>query len=55
MVSCGAKHVLYNLAMVLINPGDEVPIPGPYRVTYPAQVEMAGGTGDYSDHGGDGI
>ena len=44
VVSCGAKHVLYNLAMVLINPGDEVIIPGPYWVTYPAQVEMAGGT-----------
>ena len=44
VVSCGAKHVLYNLAMVLINPGDEVLIPGPYWVTYPAQVEMAGGT-----------
>jgi aspartate aminotransferase len=44
VVSCGAKQVLYNLAMVLINPGDEVIIPAPYWVTYPAQVEMAGGT-----------
>jgi aspartate aminotransferase len=43
IVSCGAKHVLYNLAMVLVDPGDEVLIPGPYWVTYPAQVEMAGG------------
>jgi aspartate aminotransferase len=43
IVSCGAKHVLYNLAMVLIDPGDEVIIPGPYWVTYPTQVEMAGG------------
>jgi aspartate aminotransferase len=43
VVSCGAKHVLYNLARVLLNPGDEVIIPGPYWVTYPAQVEMAGG------------
>jgi aspartate aminotransferase len=43
MVSCGAKQVLYNLAMVLIDPGDEVIIPGPYWVTYPAQVVMAGG------------
>ena len=42
-MSCGAKHVLYNLAMVLIDPGDEVIIPGPYWVTYPTQVEMAGG------------
>jgi aspartate aminotransferase len=44
VVSSGAKQVLYNLAMVLINPGDEVLIPGPCWVTYPAQVEMAGGT-----------
>ena len=43
IVSCGAKHVLHNLTMVLIDPGDEVIIPGPYWVTYPAQVEMAGG------------
>lgn len=43
VVSCGAKHALYNLAMVLVDPGDEVIIPGPYWVTYPAQVEMAGG------------
>jgi aspartate aminotransferase len=43
VVSCGAKHALYNLARVLVNPGDEVLIPGPYWVTYPAQVEMAGG------------
>lgn len=44
VVSCGAKHVLYNLAMVLLDPGDEVLIPGPCWVTYPAQVAMAGGT-----------
>ncbi len=44
IVSCGAKHALYNLAMVLVDPGDEVIIPGPYWVTYPTQVEMAGGT-----------
>jgi aspartate aminotransferase len=44
VVSCGAKHSLYNLAMVLVGPGDEVLIPGPCWVTYPAQVEMAGGT-----------
>ncbi|GIX46697.1 MAG: aminotransferase [Candidatus Tectimicrobiota bacterium] len=44
IVSCGAKHALYNLAMVLVDPGDEVLIPGPCWVTYPAQVAMAGGT-----------
>ncbi|ETW99053.1 MAG: aspartate aminotransferase [Candidatus Entotheonella factor] len=44
VVSCGAKHVLYNLAMLLVGSGDEVIIPGPCWVTYPAQVEMAGAT-----------
>jgi aspartate aminotransferase len=44
VVSCGAKHVLHNLAMLLVGPGDEVMIPGPCWVTYPVQVEMAGAT-----------
>ena len=29
VVSCGAKHALYNMAMVLLEPGDEVIIPAP--------------------------
>lgn len=44
IVSCGAKHTLYNLTQVLINDGDEVIIPAPYWVTYPEQVSIAGGT-----------
>jgi aspartate aminotransferase len=44
IVSCGAKHALYNLAMVLVDPGDEVIIPAPYWVSYPAQIAMAGGS-----------
>lgn len=43
IVSCGAKQALYYLAMVLIDPGDEVLIPGPCWVSYPTQVVMAGG------------
>ncbi|MCX7913788.1 MAG: pyridoxal phosphate-dependent aminotransferase [Thermodesulfovibrionales bacterium] len=38
IVSCGAKHCLYNVAQVLYNPGDEVLIPSPYWVSYPDQV-----------------
>jgi aspartate aminotransferase len=41
-VTAGAKQALYNAAMVLFNPEDEVIIPQPYWVTFPAQVEMAG-------------
>ena len=44
VVSCGAKHVLFNLAMVLFQPGDEVVIPAPYWVSYPEQVRLAGAT-----------
>lgn len=38
MVSCGAKHSLYNIAQALYGPGDEVLIPSPYWVSYPDQV-----------------
>lgn len=38
IVSCGAKHSLYNIAQAILNPGDEVLIPAPYWVSYPDQV-----------------
>ncbi len=38
LVSCGAKHSLYNIAEALFGPGDEIIIPAPYWVTYPDQV-----------------
>src|SRR5580658_2542374 len=43
VVSCGAKHSLYNIFMAIINPGDEVLIPSPYWVSYPEQIKLAGG------------
>lgn len=43
MVSVGGKHALYNLFQVLVDPGDEVIIPSPYWVSYPAQVRLAEG------------
>src|ERR1700681_3357591 len=48
-VTAGAKQALYNAAMVLCNPGDEVIIPRPYWVTFPAQVELAGAKPVYVD------
>jgi aspartate aminotransferase len=42
VVSCGAKHALFNLALALYEPGDEVVIPAPYWVSYPEQVRLAG-------------
>ena len=38
IVSNGAKQVLYNVLSILLNEGDEVAVPVPYWVTYPAQV-----------------
>ena len=38
IVSCGAKHSLYNIAQALLSPGDEVLILSPYWVSYPDQV-----------------
>jgi aspartate aminotransferase len=43
-VACGAKHTLYNISQALIQEGDEVIIPGPYWVSYPDQIKLAGGT-----------
>jgi len=38
LVSCGAKHTLYNLAQALFEAGDEVLIPSPFWVSYRDQV-----------------
>jgi aspartate aminotransferase len=42
VVSCGAKHVIYNAAMALFQAGDEVLIPAPYWVSYPEIVALTG-------------
>ena len=43
LVSCGAKHSLYNLLQAVVNPGDEVLIPAPYWVSYADMALLAGG------------
>jgi aspartate aminotransferase len=43
IVSCGAKHSLYNIFMAGLNPGDEVIILSPYWVSYVEMVRMADG------------
>lgn len=48
-VTTGAKQALFNTAMVLIDPGDEVIIPAPYWTTFPAQALVAGGTPIHAD------
>ena len=43
IVTVGGKEALYDLFQVLVDPGDEVLVPAPYWVSYPAQVALAGG------------
>jgi len=42
LVSCGAKHTLFNMAVALLDPGDEVLVPSPYWVSYPEQARLVG-------------
>ncbi len=47
VVSTGAKQSIYQLAQVLLNPGDEVIIPTPFWVSYKEFVRLAGATPVY--------
>lgn len=42
LVSCGAKHSLYNLFQATINPKEEIVLPAPYWVSYPDMAKLAG-------------
>ena len=44
VVSCGAKHALYNIFQVLCDKGDEVIIISPYWLSYPEMVRLSGAT-----------
>lgn len=44
LVSSGGKQSFFNLALAILNPGDEVIIPAPYWVSYPDMVKVAEGT-----------
>ncbi|MEE8360480.1 MAG: pyridoxal phosphate-dependent aminotransferase [Candidatus Omnitrophota bacterium] len=41
IVSCGAKHTLYNIFQALCEDPDEVIIPSPYWLSYPEMVKLA--------------
>lgn len=43
LISCGAKHGLYNLTQAFLSPGDEAIIPAPYWVSYPDMVRLSDG------------
>lgn len=42
IVSCGAKHSIYNVIQVLCDEDDEVIVPAPYWVSYPEQIRVTG-------------
>jgi aspartate aminotransferase len=44
MITAGAKMALFDLALALVESGDEVIIPSPCWVSFPEQVRFAGGT-----------
>lgn len=49
IISCGGKHVIYNLFSATLNPGDEVIIPKPYWVSYPEMVALCLGNVVFAD------
>ncbi len=42
IVSCGAKHCIYNAIQATCEEGDEVILPSPYWVSYNEQIKLAG-------------
>ena len=43
VVTNGAKQAVFQTFAALVDPGDEVLVPSPYWVTYPAGIELFGG------------
>ena len=43
IVSCGAKHSLYNVCQAALNKGDEVIVPAPFWISYPDIIKLAEG------------
>lgn len=44
IVTCGAKHALFNVFQAICEPGDEVILISPYWVSFPPLVELSGAT-----------
>ena len=42
MITCGAKHAIYNTCAALFEHGNEVLLPVPYWVTFPEVIKMSG-------------
>ncbi|MCK5528388.1 MAG: pyridoxal phosphate-dependent aminotransferase [Kiritimatiellae bacterium] len=44
VVSCGAKHSLFNIIVALCDEGEEVIVPTPYWLSYPEMIRVSGAT-----------
>ena len=42
LVSCGAKHSLFNAILALCDESDEVILPSPYWLSYPEMIKASG-------------
>lgn len=42
IITCGAKHAVYQGVLAVCDPGDEVILPAPYWVSYPEMIKLAG-------------
>lgn len=42
IITCGAKHAIYDVCMTVFDEGEEVLTPSPYWVTFPEVVKLAG-------------
>jgi aspartate aminotransferase len=42
IITCGAKHAVYQGVLCVCDPGDEVILPAPYWVSYPEMIKLAG-------------
>ncbi|MEW6222567.1 MAG: pyridoxal phosphate-dependent aminotransferase [Candidatus Hadarchaeota archaeon] len=42
LVSCGAKHSIFNAILAMCDEMDEVVLPAPYWVSYPEMIKLAG-------------
>jgi len=42
VITCGAKHAVYQSIAAVCDPGDQVIMPKPYWVSYPEQIKLVG-------------
>ena len=42
VITCGAKHAVYQAVLAVCDPGDEVILPTPYWVSYPEMIKLSG-------------